>query len=293
MGISAQVLADSQSPCGVRLTTLVVEMPRIILAEWNTHRMFSRSSASSRAIPVAKRIAAVRADPFVPTAFGANQRGMSAGTALEGRAAQEARDCWLWAVEEACKRAAEFDAMGVHKQWANRIIEPYSYTKVVTGATEWSNFFHRRISRHAQPEMQETARRVHEVMEESIPRVLQVGEWHLPFIDWDDLVSQNIDPKDFPKISTARCARVSYLTQDGVRDPAKDTQLHDELLANGHMSPFEFAAVVGMSGGRRRTYLPDGSTLVAEGPFIGNYAAPWIQYRKMIKNEHDLPGDEG
>ena len=35
MGFSAKVLADSISPCGVRLTTLEVTMPRIVLAEFN------------------------------------------------------------------------------------------------------------------------------------------------------------------------------------------------------------------------------------------------------------------
>lgn len=53
------MLADSIAS-GVRLTTLQVTMPRIVLAEFNTHRMLSRNSASSRAIPVEKRIAQVR-----------------------------------------------------------------------------------------------------------------------------------------------------------------------------------------------------------------------------------------
>jgi hypothetical protein len=53
---STKILADSISPDGVRLTTLEVVMPRIVLAEFNTHRMLSRNSASSRAIPIEKMI---------------------------------------------------------------------------------------------------------------------------------------------------------------------------------------------------------------------------------------------
>jgi hypothetical protein len=64
MGYSAKVILDSVSPAGVRLTTAEVTFPRIVLAEFNTHRMLSRNSASSRAIPVEKRIAMVEADPF-------------------------------------------------------------------------------------------------------------------------------------------------------------------------------------------------------------------------------------
>ena len=50
--ISAKVIADSVCPKGVRMTTMEIEYPRFILAELNTHRMLSKNSASSRAIPV-------------------------------------------------------------------------------------------------------------------------------------------------------------------------------------------------------------------------------------------------
>ena len=61
-----KVLADSVSPEGARLTTMEVTFPRIILAEMNTHRVFSRNSASSRAIPIKKRIEMVKKHPYVP-----------------------------------------------------------------------------------------------------------------------------------------------------------------------------------------------------------------------------------
>ena len=265
-------------------------MPRILLAEWNTHRVFSRSSASSRAIPVAKRIAAVRADPFVPAAFGANQRGMSAGSVLEGRAAEEARNDWLAACEYACLRAASMDESGVHKQWANRLIEPFSYTEVVTGATKWSNFFHRRISKHAQPEMQVVARVTKAAIDASTPVLKQVGEWHLPFVTEEEKATNWTGIDILPKLSAARTARVSYLTHAGVRDLDEDLRLHDDLLKNGHMSPFEMPAMVGKRYDLRSRHVIDPHTHLTHD--TGNYDAPWLQYRKMIKNEHDLPGDE-
>ena len=66
MTISAKVVEDSISEAGKRITTLQLRMPKFILAEFNTHRVFSRSTASSRAIPTAKLIEMVRTNPLIP-----------------------------------------------------------------------------------------------------------------------------------------------------------------------------------------------------------------------------------
>ena len=55
--IKAVIAADSINVKGKRITTFIVTMPRIVLAELNTHRVFSRNSASSRAIPFTKMCA--------------------------------------------------------------------------------------------------------------------------------------------------------------------------------------------------------------------------------------------
>jgi hypothetical protein len=70
------------------------------------------------------------------------------------------------------------------------------------------------------------------------------------------------------KLSTARCARVSYLTHDGVRDLKADFDMHDRLSSNGHWSPFEHVAMA----------LPEATP---SGNFTG-----WRQYRKTFANEH-------
>ena len=67
--IEAKIIADSISPQNNRLTTFLVTFPRIILSEINTHRMFSRNTSSSRAIPFEKMVGAVQNDPFVPIAW--------------------------------------------------------------------------------------------------------------------------------------------------------------------------------------------------------------------------------
>lgn len=269
----AEVLADSVNRAGVRLTTLLIRFPRIVLAEFNTHRMFSRNSASSRAIPVEKRIAAVRADPFVPEAFGANQRGMQAGADLDDSGQRLARIRWLNAAKNACMLAEDLAGIGVHKQWANRLIEPFAWHEVIVTATEWSNFFHLRISEHAQPEIRRIAEMMRDAMAASTPQSLKAGEWHLPMLHDDDTLLVDTSAS-LIKLSVARCARVSYLTHDNRRDPAADIALHDKLLENGHMSPFEHAAR-------------------AEGDVVmrGNFRG-FTQYRKLIPREADRLGPE-
>lgn len=276
------VLADSIAK-GVRLTTLQITFPRIVLAEFNTHRMLSRNSASSRAIPIERRIADVEADPFVPEAFGRNQRGMQAGAALSDDDMQAAKAAWVTAMKLAVEQARALSAAGVHKQWANRLIEPFSWHTVIVTATEWSNFFHLRISEHAQPEIRRAAEAMKAAMDASAPMELDEGMWHLPMIagdEWLNTLHTGTTSKQLAKISVARCARVSYLTHDGRRDPEEDLRLHDQLLANGHLSPFEHAAMVGSDEGQD----------LSINRFFGNFRAPWIQYRKMLLNEADILG---
>jgi len=94
--ISAKVVADSKNEYGNRVTTMVVTFPRIILAEFNTHRMFSRNSASSRAIPFEKMVKAVRENPFVPIAWMRDHKGMQGNEYLTDKEEiQEAKDIWL------------------------------------------------------------------------------------------------------------------------------------------------------------------------------------------------------
>src|ERR1041384_185786 len=104
MPFDAKVLADSISPAGHRLTTLETTFPRFILAEFNTHRVFSRNSASSRAIPIVKQVRRVLEQPYVPIEFGSNQPGMQAGPALTGEKRQAAEAEWLRARDDAVRR---------------------------------------------------------------------------------------------------------------------------------------------------------------------------------------------
>lgn len=253
MAYSARILADSTNPVGVRLVTFEVTFPRIVLAEFNTHRVFSRNSASSRAIPVSKLLGRVVSDPFVPRYFGRNQKGMQARAELAGWRRGAARATWLLASRISVAIVSLLSRLGLHKQIANRLLEPFLWHTVIVTSTEWSNFFALRRHVDAQPEIREIAEMMWKLFgsEAKRSRPLVAGEWHLPFLTALDMTEEIRDVDDrarllsheeLARVSSARCARVSYLTHGGVRDVLADLELAAKLQESGHMSPFEHAA---------------------------------------------------
>ncbi|MEO9170886.1 MAG: FAD-dependent thymidylate synthase [Candidatus Baltobacteraceae bacterium] len=239
MGFSSRILLDSVSPAGVRLTTMEVTFPRFVLAEFNTHRNFSRNSASSRAIPTSKLIERVLREPAIPVEWGRNKKGMSSEESLDDEARALALENWLRARDEAVTRARTFSELKVHKQIANRVLEPFMWHTVIVTATEWDNFFALRSSPNAQPEIHVASDLMRDALAGSSPRPLALGDWHLPLLQ-DDERGLPVDRRK--KISVARCARVSYLTHDGTRNIEADVALFERLKEDRHLSPFEHVA---------------------------------------------------
>lgn len=277
MGIEAKIVLDSVGPHGIRLTTFQLKYHRYIHGEVMTHRVFSRNASSSRAIPIMKTLAQVWHDPAMPVHWGANQAGMQAKEQLTGWKLKVAKTLWKTAAKAACVFAYGFMKIGLHKQLGNRILEPWQYIHVILSATEWDNFYALRDHPDAQPEIAELAVKMKAAQVDSIPtyRDSSMGKraWHLPYVseaefDWFTL-------SDLKKISTARNARVSYLTHDGENpDPAKDIALHDRLVGSIpiHASPTEHIAYP-----------------VLSDSFFGNFKG-WWQYRKEV--EADIANKE-
>lgn len=290
---TAKVLADSIAN-GVRLVTFEVTFPRIILAEMNTHRVFSRCSASSRAIPIEKMIERVMTDPYVPKRWLANQRGMQGGEELSLSAQAAARTQWLIARDRAVEQATVLKDLGIHKQWANRLLEPFLWHTAIISSTEWDNFYFQRIHPDAHPDMFETALAMGVAMRDSTPKQLYCdNEWHLPFIDKADFDAHPEFRRDYEwkKVSVGRCARISYLNHNGVRDVAEDIALHDRMMEHGHMSPYEHVARP-----MREKELQCGDAVWQPNtgwkqlaPFNGNFKG-WVQYRKEIQGESNMIG---
>lgn len=284
-----KVLADSVSPAGCRLTTLEVTFPRVILAEFNTHRMLSRNAASSRAIPTEKLIQRVIDDPFIPE-FRANQKGMQAGEMLESEDAVYAREIWLEARGAAVAQAREMHELNIHKQYVNRLLEPWMWATVIVSATDWENLFALRCHPDAEPSFQRIAGMMRDAIDGSMPYFIDCNQWHRPLVDADDVAEvfellskghikvEDCEPR-LNKISVGRCARVSYLTHDGKRDHAADIDLHDRLVKSGHWSPFEHVAQPIPPFRRLHEEHPTGSA------YVGNFRG-WEQYRKKFGGEN-------
>ena len=265
--ISAKVIADTIHN-GHRITSLQLVMPRFILAQYNTHRSFSRSTASSRAIPTAKLIEQVRTNYVQPVQWGANKAGMQSEQELEAHEIEKAKEIWCRAAHAAADFAEQMAALGLHKQHANRIIEPYMWAHTIVTSTEWENFFKLRIDDAAQPEIQLLAKEMKAAIDNSVPKE---SRYHLPYITDDEIQKENelnnATFEHFAPISAARCARVSYLNHDQSKpDFKKDMELASRLFEHHHYSPFENQAMAVSENNSQETRN-----------FTG-----WAQYRALI-----------
>lgn len=144
--IEAKIVADSVNEYGNRIITYALTYPRFIHAEVMTHRVFSRNTASSRAIPLKKMIKMVQDDPFIPIAWQKDHKGMQ-GTEYFTQPL-EIESCeleWLNAANDAVKHAKKLNYNGgVTKQLCNRLLEPFMWHTALVTATEYANFFNLR-----------------------------------------------------------------------------------------------------------------------------------------------------
>lgn len=250
METTAKVVLDSVSRENIRLTTMEVTLHRFILAEFNTHRMFSRNSASSRAIPVSKQIDKVRNSPALPLVWPSEKPGMSGGSELQGQDLDDAKFLFtdlqkvaLHYIEEYLEDHPEPENR-LHKSLLNRLLEPFMWHTIIVTATEWDNFWGLRCSPLAQPEMRVAAEKMKEAYDHSRPAFVRDGEWHMPYLQHEEVQSIREEGMDPRKISAARCARVSYLTHEGTRDFEKDMELYYKLTTDDppHSSPLEHVA---------------------------------------------------
>ena len=113
----------------------------------------------------------------------------------------------------------------------------------------------------AEIHIQALAEAMWDAKNESTPKKLNAGEWHIPFSDKMNTSGDDADnlwqaiKDNHPRgvyeyfttpyevfVATARCARLSYITFDGDIDYDKDIKLHNQLLESKHASPMEHCA---------------------------------------------------
>lgn len=284
--ITAKIIQDSTYRN--RITTFELEYPRFIHAEFLTHRLFSRNSASSRAIPVAKVLEHIKNSPAAPVSWGINQPGMQASTTLQEDNLTAAKNCWQRAAFASTEYSKQLLDLNVHKQISNRVTEPYQTMKTVVTATQWDNWFELRNHIDAQPEIHELADRMQEAMSKSVPIELNVGEWHVPYVDRHygvimqySVKGMSILTKEQAKIISASCcAQVSYRVNDNSLQKAY--AIYDKLMNSvpRHASPVEHQAT---PIEELDEWAPGVTHKTRDGELWSGNFKGWIQHRQIIE----------
>lgn len=311
-GIYAQVIRHSVSQTGDEIITFELCYPRIIHSEFLTHRMFSRNSASSRAIPFEKMKEQLSG---MPVRFGAANKGMQD----KGEHSQKIRcgvignmneyspdEWWYEAKISAISYAQKFYEAGYAKQVFNRITEPFQMMKTVMTSTEFSNFFWLRLDEEAvDPTIFQLASCIHKCYQLSVPRLLMKDEWHLPYInsarlssgelvyfDSDDASLDSYREYSLEEakiISAARCAAVSFRNTDYPLDKCKEVfeKLSGERIHGSAMEHQATPICVPLHMKLNSAYWPEGVSHIDrnENLWSGNFKG-WIQHRKLIKGEN-------
>lgn len=298
--ISAKIIKASQNAyTGQKIATFELDYPRYIHSEIMTHRMFSRNAQSSRAVPVSKTLE-VNQEGVKPIIWGKNKAGMSSVEELTGIELESAKALWDCAAKNAFIYSKRLTDVGLHKQWSNRITEPFSRIKVIVTATEYNNFFWLRDDPDAaQPEIVDLARKMKKAYSEADFINLQDGQWHLPYIEtrttqdsqiYFDSDGKTLSLEDALKVSASCCAQVSYRKLDDSKEKA--IEIYNRLFSGPkpHLSPVEHQAMC---------FNPDDS-YVFDGDFTqgvwmdgithqDRYGSYWsgnfkefIQYRQLI-----------
>lgn len=302
--ITAKVVCDSVSEQGVRLTTFEIEYPRFIHGELMTHRMLSKNSSSSRAIPIQKMLDQIENNMAIPVYWGKNKSGMQAVEEVNGCDLEESKLEWKLAYKSAKHHTNLSSAFGLHKQVPNRLTEPFQMMKVVITGTDWDNFFNLRIHPDAQPEICMLAYKMYQAMQESVPKTLKYGEWHLPYVNFGSKFGYIADQtiltlEEAIKISAASCAAVSYRTEGMTLEKADkifDMLIDAEVI---HASPFEhlatpieekeFSFEIPLDGSetsyRESDSWQEGVThRNKQGDLCSGNLRGWVQYRHTLPN---------
>src|ERR1700722_2504095 len=246
-----------------RLTTFQLKYPRFVHQELLTHRVFSRNSSSSRAVPTNKLLEQIRNNPAIPIEIGKNCPGMQSKELLDEDTTKVVINMWKDLADQCAEIAYKMSKLGVHKQISNRVVEPFTFMHTIVTATDYDNFFQLRCAESADPTIRTLAQMMQKEYNTNNPTKLTSYDWHLPYITKDE--KQKYDNHTCALISAARCARISFINHDGSNCIVeKDLELAERLFKDKHLSPFEHQARPGLWGNN-------------------NFAKGWTQFRARIE----------
>lgn len=227
---------------------------------------------------------------------------------------------WLMTRDKVLESAVLLTCLGATKQVVNRILEPFMYHEVIVTSTTWDNFFKLRCPQYningdifktkkealkkypgdikydkpldwwyinqsaAEIHIQVIAEMMYDAFNESKPKQLKPGEWHIPFGDKLDIkllhdygIVQLDNYYEIEElilaVATARCARISYETlgDNPQVNYEEDIKLHNMLLQMEHMSPFEHCGKC--------------QSLDEFGP-SRNFTGGFTQYRELAEKQY-------
>lgn len=244
--MSAKVILDTEYnsdysyKLAERVITLELEFPKFILAEFSKHRNISFNTSSSRAIPVEKMLETIEEHP-IQFKWTRKGPGMS-GEYLDkdSHTFKNANEIAIEIRNFLVKKVKQLDAIGIHKQHANRFLETFQTVKVIATANyyRWMDFLWLRLDDAVQPEMYDLAKEIQEAINNSTPEKRGNHEWHIPYVDGVE------EYKDLPlldklKISASCCAQVSYRKLDTSIE--KSIDIYNKLVGGQklHATPFE------------------------------------------------------
>jgi hypothetical protein len=165
----------------------------------------------------------------------------------------------------------------------------------------------------AEIHIQKIAEMMYDAYNESTPKQLKEGEWHIPNLghEWDkeqlisiahtNLTKYNKEYSPISneiqvevdsvmlKIATAHCAKISYDNFGTKVDYGADIKLHDRLLESKHLSCFEHCARVMSEEEYESFYKVEGANKENTGldenkGWVNNYQG-FIQYRYLVENK--------
>ncbi len=253
--IKAKIVQDSSLPTGERVLTFSAMYGRLIHSELLRHRAASHSVKSSRAIPTKKYREEVKQNIYVPVKFGTKKRGMQAGkpTFLSKFYGERV---WRLSSKFACLFHWMMEKLDIHKEVANRILEPYVWVEetITVEADALKEIAELRIHDDAQEDVRKIVEEMLYEMDKSTPVELKEGQWHVPYVvrkitngvmTYTDNNGKNLTSDEAIICSAARSARSSYANHDNSMSVfEKDIKLAKQLIGSKpmHLSPFEHQA---------------------------------------------------
>lgn len=302
-----KILADSYNTLyDSRVTTFLVPWPTIKLAELRTHRVvtqidgilelpdylssLSMNANSSRAIPVAKIRESVITNPYIPL-WTKNKPGMQGDIIDDEEIIKDLDTAWLWFRDDAIRHYDDLEDLGIHKQHISHFLNIFAWSVCVLSADaeSWNHYFNLRTEEGVYPEVREISRMMKEEYDNSVPKTLEPGDWHIPFEE--NCFSSDI--RDKLLVSVSCCARISYDNNE-VETLEKHKQRAIKCIRLNHISTCEHQFMAPFKHDademeERLIFNKESNKYIRKkGKYFSNVKG-WISLRKLIEaNEWSL-----